>query len=102
MYGVQLLEFRDGKVAGERIYGGKPGRPPSGEPPGARTLQQLRCSETLTSSSVPGIGRGAFQDLLQLTAQRYFRPCLATPRGTALARLPRGDRGRLFARSSRR
>lgn len=53
--GVQLLAFRDEKVARERIYGGTPGRPPSGGPPGARTLLQTRRSEALTLPSVPGV-----------------------------------------------
>jgi hypothetical protein len=49
-FGVQLLEFRDGKVARERIYVMGVGRPPSGGPPGARTLLQTRRSDATTFS----------------------------------------------------
>ena len=43
-----LLEFRDDKVARERIYVTEAGRPPSGGPLGARTRLQTRRSEALT------------------------------------------------------
>lgn len=58
MYGVQLLEFRDGKVVRERIYGGEAWEAPSGGHPGARTLLPTHRSEAHTSPSVPGSGRG--------------------------------------------
>ena len=47
-YGVQLLEFRDDKVARERIYGGEGWEAPEWRAPGARTLLQTRRSEALT------------------------------------------------------
>jgi hypothetical protein len=44
-YGVQLLEFRDDKVARERIYVMEGWEAPSGGPRGARKLQQTRRSD---------------------------------------------------------
>lgn len=57
-YGVQLLEFRDDKVARERIYGGEAWEAPEWRAPGARTPLQTRWSEAPTSSWCPGPGRG--------------------------------------------
>ena len=47
-YAVQLMEFREDKVAREGSTSWRAGRPPSGEPPGARPFLQTRRSEALT------------------------------------------------------
>jgi ketosteroid isomerase-like protein len=57
-YGVQMLEFRDDKVARERIDVMEGWEAPEWRTPGARILLQTRRSEALMSLC-PGSSRGA-------------------------------------------
>ena len=83
-YGVQLLEFRDDKVARERIYVTEGWEAPSGGPVGARPRPRTRLSEALNGRVkrsrrvVRGRSRAS-----RSTAGRHSRRAAVRPRPSA-------------------